>query len=435
MKKVGFYTLGCKVNQYESQAVSEIFKKEGYEIVDFHEKADVYVINTCTVTGISDRKSRQMIRRAKNNNKDAIIVVMGCYSQTSPEEVEKIQGVNLVLGTKERSKIIDYLNEIEEEKGKLRVVSDIMKFKEFEELEIEEYRERTRAFIKIQEGCNQFCSYCIIPYARGNVRSRSKEDILKEANHLISKGFKELVITGINTALYGIEDKHLGIEDIIKDLNGIPADFRIRLGSLEPTVINASYVSKLLQYEKLCPHLHLSLQSGSDRILKKMNRNYDSKGYKEIIKVLRDHDKCYGITTDIIVGFPGETEEDFQASIKIVEESGFNKVHVFQYSKRQGTKAAEMKDQIPSDIKKRRSAELIRVAEITSEKIIKINLGEKRKVLFEEYDEATGLISGFSDNYIKVYCKVKEDLANELLNQFAVVSFMEKYKEGVLGSV
>ncbi|NLP31283.1 MAG: tRNA (N(6)-L-threonylcarbamoyladenosine(37)-C(2))-methylthiotransferase MtaB [Clostridiales bacterium] len=434
--KIAFYTLGCKVNQYETQALKEKFLKRGYELVEEDEYADIYVVNTCTVTALADRKSRQYIRRMKKINPDSITAVIGCYAQVNPDEASSIEGVNIVVGTNEKNNLPDYIEDYIKQNRQITNVLDYDELNIYDESgSITSMDSRTRAYIKVQEGCNQFCSYCIIPYARGNVRSRSKEDILKEANHLISKGFRELVITGINTALYGIEDKHLGIEDIIKDLNGIPADFRIRLGSLEPTVINASYVSKLLQYEKLCPHLHLSLQSGSDRILKKMNRNYDSKGYKEIIKVLRDHDKCYGITTDIIVGFPGETEEDFQASIKIVEESGFNKVHVFQYSKRQGTKAAEMKDQIPSDIKKRRSAELIRVAEITSEKMIKTNLGEKRKVLFEEYDEATGLISGFSDNYIKVYCKVKEDLANELLNQFAVVSFMEKYKEGVLGSV
>lgn len=438
--KVAFYTLGCKVNQYETQALKENFINSGYQVVAEDKYADIYVVNTCTVTALADRKSRQYIRRMKKINPDSIMAVIGCYAQVNPEEACSIDGVNIVIGTNEKNKLIKYVETYLQDRYKgEHQIRHIMRYDEligYEETgSITSMDSRTRAYIKVQEGCNQFCSYCIIPYARGNVRSRSRKEILKEAENLISKGFKELVLTGINTALYGIEDDDNGIDVLLDQLNQLSGDFRIRLGSLEPTVINSSYVSKLLKYDKLCPHMHLSLQSGSDRILKLMNRHYDNQGYKDIVKVLRDSDPAYGLTTDIIVGFPGETEEDFQASIEMVKKVGFNKVHVFQYSKREGTKAADMNEQIPSKIKKRRSSELIEISKASSNEIQKLNFGSTRKVLFEEYDERTGHISGFSDNYIKIYCLVTESMAKTLLNKFVDVKLLEQYKEGIIGRI
>lgn len=465
--KIAFYTLGCKVNQYETQALKEKFTDRGYEIVGEQEFADVYIINTCTVTGLADRKSRQYIRRIKKMNPDSVTAVIGCYVQVNPEEAKSIEGVNIVAGTNEKNQLPEYVEAFlaeraynEKEMTRDYKPSQICHIKEYEELtgyeetgSITSLESRKRAYIKVQEGCNQFCSYCIIPYARGAVRSRAREDIVKEAENLISKGFKELVLTGINTALYGTEngftsektlkdgsrdepDQVYGIEIIVKLLDQLPGDFRIRLGSLEPTVINASYVRRLLQYKKLCHHMHLSLQSGSDRVLSLMNRHYDSYGYCEIVKVLREFDMGYGLTTDIIVGFPGETDVDFRDSVQMVKQIGFNKVHVFPFSKRQGTRAAEMAAQIPSEIKKLRSTELTKESKTASREFLQSIMGSVRQVLFEEYDESTGYISGFSDNYIKVYCRITEHTqVDNFLNQFADVVFLEIYNEGVSGKL
>ena len=412
--KIAFHTLGCKVNQYETQALKEKFLQRGHEIVEENDFADVYVINTCTVTGLSDRKSRQFIRRVKKINPESITAVIGCYAQVSPEEAKNIEGVNIVAGTNEKNNLLDYIEEYAKSNGVECHIKGLDQLTEYEETGIiTSMDSRTRAFIKVQEGCNKFCSYCIIPYARGTVRSRAKEEIIKEAESLIRQGFRELVLTGINTALYGMEkgihDKVTnnitdfgnnerevyGIEIIVKALNELPGDFRIRLGSLEPNVINAGYACRLLQYERLCPHMHLSLQSGSDRVLLEMNRTYNSGDYLRLVERLKESDAGYGITTDIIVGFPGETDEDFRDSCKMVEKSGFAKVHVFKYSKRKGTKAAEMKGHISPEVKTRRSEELIRISEETAKKFFTANIGTTRKVLFEQYDEKTGLLKDF----------------------------------------
>ncbi|HVI39423.1 MAG TPA: MiaB/RimO family radical SAM methylthiotransferase, partial [Anaerovoracaceae bacterium] len=317
--KIAFHTLGCKVNQYETQALKEKFLQRGYELVGEDDFADVYVINTCTVTGLSDRKSRQFIRRVKKINPDSITAVIGCYAQVNPDEAKNIEGVNIVAGTNEKNKLPDYIEEYAKTKGVDCHIKELGQLTEYEETGIiTSMDSRTRAFIKVQEGCNKFCSYCIIPYARGTVRSRAKAEIVKEAESLIRQGFKELVLTGINTALYGMEkefsnaaegqinyeeqEKVYGIEVIVQALNDLPGDFRIRLGSLEPNVINSDYAKGLLKYERLCPHLHLSLQSGSDQILKEMNRSYSSNDYLQLVKMLKEHDAGYGITTDIIVG-------------------------------------------------------------------------------------------------------------------------------------
>lgn len=447
--KIAFHTLGCKVNQYETQALKEKFLQRGHEIVGKDDFADVYVINTCTVTSLSDRKSRQFIRRVKKINPDSITAVIGCYAQISPDEAKNIKGVNIVAGTSEKNRLPDYIEAYTKANGVDCHIKEWAELTEYEETGIiTSMDSRTRAYIKVQEGCNKFCSYCIIPYARGAVRSRAKEEIIREAESLLHQGFKELVLTGINTALYGLENgagdkvtekisnsrysnQIYGIEVIVKALNELPGDFRIRLGSLEPNVIDVEYARKLLKYERLCPYLHLSLQSGSDRILREMNRSYSSGEYLKLVDMLKEHDPCYGITTDIIVGFPGESDEDFRESCKIVEKAGFCKVHVFKYSKREGTRAAEMKGHISPEVKAKRSEELIRISETSARKFFTQNLGTTRKVLLEQYDPKTGLLEGLSDNYIKVYCEGGEDRCNT----FAAAELIELYRDGVKGII
>jgi threonylcarbamoyladenosine tRNA methylthiotransferase MtaB len=450
-KKIAFYTLGCKVNQYETQGLKESFMQRGFEITDEHAYADIYVINTCTVTGLADRKSRQYIRRMKRQNPESIVAVIGCYAQVSPEEAAAIAGVDLVIGNNEKNALPDHIEKLlqdrqdkKAEEGPYIHILPREELKEYEESGIITSMEsRTRAYIKIQDGCNQFCSYCIIPYARGASRSRACQDIVREAKSLLEKGFKELVLTGINTALYGMKDNFeagetdvYGIEIIVKQLNDLPGDFRIRLSSLEPTVINASLAKRLLKYDKLCHHMHLSLQSGSDRILQAMNRHYGRKEYLEIVKVLREADPNYGLTTDVIVGFPGETEEDFNHSADMIRQVGFLKTHVFPYSKRQGTRAAEMKEQVDPQTKKARSTDLIKIAEASAHDFLNGSIGDIRKVLFEEYDGSVGMVFGYSDNYIKVYSAVyDENHGQSLLNTLKEVKLTEVYRDGVKGDL
>ncbi|GAB1476552.1 tRNA (N(6)-L-threonylcarbamoyladenosine(37)-C(2))-methylthiotransferase MtaB [Bacillota bacterium] len=461
--RIAFYTLGCKVNQYETQALKEGFAKRGFTVVDDYEKADVYVINTCTVTNLADRKSRQYIRRMKRLNIHSIIAVIGCYAQVSPEEAAAISGVDLVLGNNEKNSLPDYIERLIRDRQRESKTDDnteknrkdyvkspfvrILKREELAEYEesgiITTMESRTRAYIKIQDGCDQFCSYCIIPYARGPVRSRPAPEIIKEAESLIERGFKELILTGINTALYGQEsgaekncDEIYGIELVVKQISEIPGDFRIRLGSLEPTVIDASLAERLLKYPKLCHHMHLSLQSGSDRILNAMNRNYDREEYLDIVKVLRRADPHYGLTTDVIVGFPGESEDDFHLSECLVKEIGFVKTHVFPYSKRQGTKAAEMPEQIGSLIKKARISALAGTAEESASAFLKGTLGTVRRVLFEECDPVSGLLSGYADNYVRVYCEVPEGRSAEsLINTLQDIRFEGQYSDGIKGEL
>lgn len=447
--KIAFYTLGCKVNQYETQALKEKFIENGYDIVEDTEYADVYVINTCTVTGLADRKSRQYIRRVKRINPDCITAVIGCYAQVNPEEVGAIAGVDIVAGTNEKNKLPFYVEEVLAQKNNkpLYHIKEYDQLWEYEETgSITSMESRTRAFIKIQEGCNRFCSYCVIPYARGTVRSRAKEDILKEAKSLLKKGFKELVLTGINTALYGMEPgfdqkedfniekdgqkrRIYGIEVIIKALDALPGTFRIRLGSLEPTVVNAEYVAHLLKYKKLCHHFHLSMQSGSNSVLTAMNRNYNREAYFEMVEVLRKVDMGFGISTDVIVGFPGETERDFKDSVEMVERVQFCKVHVFKYSKRPMTKAAQMKGHLAPEVKNKRSEELIRIADDAAQRFYESLVGTIRTVLFEEYDEGTGCYRGHADNFVEVYCKSEKELSNT----FALVKLDKPYRLGMLG--
>ena len=445
--KVAFHTLGCKVNQYETEAMSEAFAKAGYQIVDERDFADVYIINTCTVTAIADKKSRQYIRRMKKVNSDSVVVVTGCYAQIKPEEVSAVEGVDIVAGTNEKSKLTEYVAEYIAERGTAEDRKRIF-IKGYDELDVYDEtgtvtstENRTRAYIKIQEGCNRFCSYCVIPYARGKVRSRSPDSIIKEAKQLLASGYKELVLTGINTALYEMEEPHAkeglyGVERVIAELCELPGDFRIRLSSLEPAVVNADYVKRLLKYDKLCHHLHLSAQSGSDNVLAAMNRPYNRDEYIEIVKVLRDFDPHYGISTDIIVGFPGEKERDFEESCRLVEECAFCKTHIFKYSKRPFTKAAEMKNHIAPQVKNRRSDKLHQVGKQAAAAFFKACSGQTAKVLIEEIHEDKKYITGYTDNYTKTYIKYdSEEAAAKLLNEFVKVKLLEPYDGGMTAEI
>ena len=467
MKKAAFHTLGCKVNQYETEAMKEQFAARGYEIVGEEDRADVYVINTCTVTNLADRKSRQYIRRMKKQCPDAVVAVTGCYAQVKPGELEALPEVNIVAGTGEKNNIIAYVEDYMKNHVNQKHILEYDALTSYHDKGIiTSMDSRTRAYVKIQEGCNRFCSYCLIPFARGHVRSRAPEEIIAEVKALIEKGFREVVLTGINAALYGTEEsfgypltdeekreKMQGIEIIINRISAIDGDFRIRLSSLEPTVVNAAYVKRLMKYEKLCPHLHLSIQSGSDRIIGAMNRHYSRQDYLEILEVLKGHDPHYGVTTDIICGFPGETEEDFADSLRIVEEADFLKVHAFKFSKREGTAAWEMKGQIDGETKNERVTRLIKKSEEITRKFLESSEGEVRTVLFEQEEpEVSGnetaaagtsnqgrtageprakLLSGYTENYIKVYAFGSP----ERLNSFQNVKLLEPYKDGMKGEI
>lgn len=438
--KIAFYTLGCKVNQYETQGLKENFKSLGYEIADSaEEEADVYVVNTCTVTGLSDRKSRQYIRRMKKKNPDAITAVIGCYAQISPDEVAAVEGVDIVAGTNEKGKLPQLIEQFQREHRQICSVQEYEALGEaYEDMGIITSMEsRTRAFLKVQEGCNRFCSYCVIPYARGTVRSRPKEEVLKEAKALLDSGFKELVLTGINTALYGAEPDFpkeesglTGVEILIDAISRLPGDFRIRLSSLEPTVVNVDYVKRLLKYDRLCHHLHLSAQSGSDRVLSAMNRRYDRAEYLEIVRALQEADPGYGISTDLIAGFPGESEADHGDSLSLIEETGFCKVHAFTYSRRPGTKAAEMKGHLAPQVKKRRTQQLIEAGEAAAERFARSCIGQRRRVLFEERSD-DGLWRGHADNFLQVYVDSPQDLEGKLME----VTLTEAYRDGVKGQL
>lgn len=401
-RKVATYTLGCKVNQYETEAMSELFVARGYEIVSSEERADVYVINTCSVTNLGEKKSRQYIRKMKRLNPTAVIAVVGCYSQVATEEVMAIEGVNLVLGTDERKKIVDYIEDLEPW-DKVSYVGDIMQVREFEELEIENVSDKTRAFIKIQEGCNQYCSYCIIPYARGPIRSRQKENVLSEVKRLAEHGFKEIVLTGIHIASYGKDLGNIELLDLIKEVHEIEGIERLRLGSLEPRLITPAFVEATKNMPKFCPHFHLSLQSGSDTVLSRMNRKYDTQTYLDSVNALKAAFDRPSFTTDVIVGFPGETEEEFEETLAFVQKVGFAKIHVFQYSPKKGTKAAEMHCQVPSDQKHSRSERLIAVSDQMEKAYYESLLGSTFEVLLET-DSVKGenFVEGLTERYVRV---------------------------------
>ena len=385
MKRVAFYTLGCKVNQYETEAMLELFEKEGYEKAETEDYADVYVINTCTVTHMSDRKSRQYIRRMKKKNPDAIIAVVGCYSQVSPEEILSIDEVNLVMGTNDRKKIVEEVKKIDASR-KVSTVDDIMKVKAFEEIEINKTNGKTRAFMKIQDGCDRYCSYCIIPYARGRVRSRDLESIVKEVENLAANGYKEVVLTGIHVASYGKDIKETDIKllDVIKQINDIEGIERIRLSSVEPILFTDEFVEAVSAMDKVCPHYHLSLQSGCDETLKRMKRRYTTEEYKTIVDRLRAAIPNVSITTDVIVGFPGETNEEFDKTYEFLKDIELTHMHIFKYSPRKGTPAATMENQVDPSTKHDRSEKLLQLNEENFNKFGQKMLDKEFNVLFEQ---------------------------------------------------
>ena len=424
MSTAAFYTLGCKVNQYETEAMIELFKNEGYEICDFSEKADVYVINTCSVTHMGDRKSRQMIRRAKKQNPKAVIAVSGCYSQTAPEEILSIDGVNLVIGNKGRNKITSLIENLTCE-SKVNAVSDIMSTHDFEELHIENYTDRTRAYIKIQDGCSQFCSYCIIPYARGPVRSRPESEIISEIEKLTKKGFTEIILVGIHVASYGKDLKNTSLEDLLIKVDKIEGVKRIRMSSIEPMTLNKEFVEKVKASTKLCPHFHISLQSGCDETLKRMNRHYTTDKYLEIVNGLRDAFSECAITTDIMVGFPGETDEEFDKTAEFVKKADFAEAHVFMYSQRKGTPAAKRPDQIAPQIKEERSKKIIELTNQSRDKFLSQFVGQVKEVLFEQI--VGGYFEGKTADYITVRIKTNENLQGLYKNVL-----FEELKDGVI---
>ena len=416
MKTAAFHTLGCKVNTYDTESMMELFEKAGYEIVDFEEQADVYIINTCTVTNVGDRKSRQMIRKAKRVSPQAIVAVTGCYAQTSPEDLKKIPEVNIIIGNQDRNRIVQLVEEKKVSGHNIDIVQDIMKTKEYEELKISKVKDHGRAFIKVQEGCNNFCSYCIIPYARGPVRSRSIENILEEGRQIAGQGYKEIVITGINVSSYGRELEGVTLIDVLKGLNKIEGIERIRLGSLEPMLLDEEFIMGLEDIDKLCDHFHLSLQSGSDEVLKKMNRKYDTKTYKTIIDNIRKVFPQASLTTDIMVGFPGESHENFRESYEFIDQIGFSKLHVFKYSKRQGTPASKMDNQIPESIKEERSKEIIQLSEKLEKRYYKQFLGKKMTVLIEQSSkEDYNIYQGHTTNYILVKIQSNKNMINQTI--------------------
>ncbi len=425
MKKAAFYTLGCKVNQYETEAMAELFASSGYEVCDFSEKSDVYVINTCSVTNMGDRKSRQIIRRAKKTNPNAIVAVTGCYAQTSPDEVLEIDGVNIVIGTKDRKNIVSLIEGLEATSS-VNHVSDIMTSHEFEELQIKKYSNRTRAFIKIQEGCNQFCSYCIIPYARGPVRSRRKDDVIKEIKELASNGFKEIILVGIHVASYGVDLGDTSLTDLISEADKIDGIERIRLSSIEPMTLNREFIDSIKNSKKLCHHFHISLQSGCDATLKRMNRKYTTDEFRTIVDGLREAFDDVAITTDIMVGFPAETDEEFNATVDFVRSVAFADAHVFQYSQRKGTPAAKRPDQISPDVKESRSKIIIEETKKSRDAFIEKFIGKTMRVLFEQ-PARDGLFEGKTDNYITVHAPSNENLNDEFRNVL-----LEKNENGIV---
>ena len=405
--KVALHNLGCKVNAYEVEAMQQLLEQAGYEIVPFEPGADVYVINTCTVTNIADRKSRQMLHKAKKMNPDAVVVATGCYVQTDEGKLEKDEAVDLVLGNNQKKNIVEVLAEYEAEHQKQAHIIKINQTKEYEELEISRTAEHVRAYIKVQDGCNQFCTYCIIPYARGRVRSRAKEKILQEVYKLAEAGYKEVVLTGIHLSSYGVdfpEEKKEDLLSLIKGVNAVEGINRIRLGSLEPGIVTEEFARELSAMPKVCPHFHLSLQSGCDTTLERMNRRYRSAQYKERCEILRKYFENPALTTDVIVGFPMETEKDFQASYEFVRDIHFYETHIFKYSRRHGTKAAQMDGQLTDAVKAERSDKMLELNETREKEYEDTFLGKDVEVLLEEEVDIQGksYYLGHTREYVKV---------------------------------
>ena len=435
MKKAALHNLGCKVNAYETEAMQQILEQAGYEIVPFHEMADVYVINTCSVTNMADRKSRQMLHKAKKTNPEAIVIAAGCYVQTKEDEAALDECIDIVIGNNKKHMLLDAIEAYEKkrqenETEKVNEVVDINHVKQdYEELHLEKTAEHTRAFLKVQDGCNQFCSYCIIPFARGRVRSRKAEDVLAEVERLAAHGYQEVVLTGIHLSSYGV-DTGDDLLHLIELVHGVEQIKRIRLGSLEPRIVTEDFVKRLSELEKICPHFHLSLQSGCDTVLKRMNRRYDTKEYEAGCTLLRKYFSHPAITTDVIVGFPGETEEEFQMTREYLERIHFYEMHIFKYSKREGTKAAAMPDQVDEQEKTRRSAILLELEKKMSDQFRMDYVGKQVTVLLEEAMEWNGktYFTGYTKEYVKVAVETTENLAN----QFVTGTIKGQLTDGVL---
>lgn len=419
MKKAALHNLGCKVNAYETEAMQHLLEEAGYEIVPFTQKADVYVINTCSVTNMADRKSRQMLHKAKKNNPDSIVVAAGCYVQTSEKEVLNDLSVDIVIGNDRKHDLVRLLEEYSLDSVN-DTVDDINDGKhDFEELFIDQTKEHTRAFIKVQDGCNQFCSYCIIPYARGRVRSRRFENVIAEVERLAANGFKEVVLTGIHLSSYGVDfEEAVGLLELIQAVNAVKGIERIRLGSLEPKIVTEHFASELSKLDKICPHFHLSLQSGCNATLKRMNRKYTTKEYERGCELLRKYFVHPAITTDVIVGFPGETEEEFEQTKAYLEHIHFYEMHIFKYSKRKGTRAAVMPDQIDEQIKAARSEKLIALGHDMSKEFRKFYIGKNEEVLFEEKAVIGDkeYFVGYTKEYVKVAKETDENLENQIVS-------------------
>ena len=424
MKKVALHNLGCKVNSYEIDVMQQMLQKNNYQIVDFEQKADIYIVNTCSVTSIADRKSRQMLHKAKKNNPDAIVVAVGCYVQTGTEAILKDEGIDLAIGNNKKKDLVEILEQYLLEKGMHTedktlhdtTIIDINHTKEYEEMTLEQTAEHTRAYIKIQDGCNQFCTYCISPYARGRVRSRKQEDILREIEGLVARGYKEVVLTGIHISSYGTDFGRPALLDLIKSIQEIEGLHRIRLGSLEPRIVTEEFATELSKLSKVCPHFHLSLQSGSLNTLKRMNRHYTPSEYLKGVEELRKAFVNPAITTDVIVGFPGESEEEFEETREFLEKINLYEMHIFKYSIRKGTIAAKMPDQVPDTIKAERSDVLLAMEEVQSREYRQTYIGQEVLVLFEEEKKILGenYQIGHTKQYVKVAYKTSDNLSNQI---------------------
>lgn len=419
MRKAALHNLGCKVNSYETEAMQQLLEAAGYQIVDFEEKADVYIINTCSVTNVADKKSRQMLHRAKAKNPEALVVAAGCYAQAAGEKLLEDTAIDLVIGNNKKAELVQLLEERLAGREPQDAVIDISAAQEYEALHIERQADHTRAFIKVQDGCNQFCSYCIIPYTRGRVRSRRPEEVVAEVKELAAAGYQEVVLTGIHLSSYGVdfeEGRKETLLSLIRQVHEVDGIRRIRLGSLEPRIITEEFAQALADMPKFCPHFHLSLQSGCDETLKRMNRHYTTQEYEAGCDILRRYFDNPAITTDVIVGFPGETEEEFETTKKFLERIGFYEMHIFKYSRRAGTRADRMPDQIPEQVKTARSEVLLALEKQMSRAYRESFLGRKKTVLLEEKTEIDGreYMIGHTMEYVKAVVPYAENLKNKM---------------------
>ena len=438
---VAFLTLGCKVNTYETNAMQLLFREAGYQIVDFSDTADIYIVNTCSVTNMADRKSRQMLHKAKKSNPDAIVVAAGCYVQAAKDILEKDDAIDIVVGNNQKHSIVSVIEDYRKDHAKCKFIVDVFASPSYEDMHIEDAGEHTRAFIKIQDGCNQFCSYCIIPFARGRVRSRKEEDVIDEIQKLVKKGYKEFVINGIHLSSYGADEQNsdfMKLEGkpllaLLQKLNALEGVERIRLGSLEPRVITQEFVSELVKLEKICPHFHLSLQSGCDETLKRMNRRYNTDDYKPSCDILRKFYDLPAITTDVIVGFPGETSDEFEETQKFLKEIAFSQMHIFKFSVRKGTRAEGMKPQINEQVKTERSSILLALDATLQKEYQEKFIDKKQNVLFEEIVEIDGTdyIVGHTERYLKIAIEADEK-SDKLINEICSVSIEKHLKADLL---